>query len=82
MLDTHYFHNLFKDEHLNNINGSILHNFPRWDDADIAHITKEFSLLDIQQDIFQMGAFKASDSDGYQPIFYQQLWGTIGEILE
>lgn len=52
--------------------------FIRLSREEMLGLGKPFSSTEVENSIRKMGRFKALGPDGYQPIFYQQCWDTVG----
>lgn len=51
---------------------------PSFNHADRRWLNRPVQEAEVEQAIFQMGAYKAPGPDGYPPIFYQRNWHIIG----
>ncbi|KAG7578919.1 Reverse transcriptase domain [Arabidopsis thaliana x Arabidopsis arenosa] len=49
--------------------------------ADRTELSRSFVAEEVEKAIRSMGKFKSPGPDGYQPIFYQQCWETVGESV-
>ncbi|KAL8138450.1 hypothetical protein V2J09_004451 [Rumex salicifolius] len=49
--------------------------------ASIMHMVIEFNPKENETAVRDMAAFKASGTDGFQPVFFQQLWANVGPSL-
>lgn len=48
---------------------------------DRLHLNRDFSAEEVEKAVRNMGSFKAPGPDGFQPIFYQRCWETVGESV-
>jgi len=55
--------------------------FPRLNNDEVDQLSKPFPGSEIKRAIFDMNAFKAPGPDGYQALFFQKHWNTIGNQL-
>lgn len=55
--------------------------FPKIKENDLEQLAGCFSDVEIQRAIKSMGAFKASGSNGFQPIFYHTQWEVVVKTL-
>lgn len=44
-------------------------------------LNKTFSAEEVEKAVRAMGSFKAPGPDGFQPVFYQRCWETVGESV-
>ncbi|WZZ33856.1 hypothetical protein YC2023_017257 [Brassica napus] len=44
-------------------------------------LNKRFSAEEVEKPIRDMGSFKAPGPDGFQPVFYQRCWETVGDSV-
>ncbi|XP_010424324.1 PREDICTED: uncharacterized protein LOC104709399 [Camelina sativa] len=44
-------------------------------------LNKPFMRLEVEKSIKGMGRFKAPEPDGFQPVFYQDCWTTVGDSV-
>ncbi|CAL1400518.1 unnamed protein product [Linum trigynum] len=55
--------------------------FPRITNADMLSLLRPFSISDIHKAVFEMKPLSAPGPDGFQAIFYQKFWPTVGKSL-
>ena len=55
--------------------------FPRLNIEEMDQLSKPFMGSEIKRAIFDMNSFKAPGPDGYQALFFQKHWDTIGNQL-
>jgi len=55
--------------------------FPRLNIEEMDQLSKPFMGSEIKRAIFDMNSFKAPGPDGYQALFFQKDWNTIGNQL-
>ncbi|CAA7029675.1 unnamed protein product [Microthlaspi erraticum] len=48
------------------------------DSAEMELLAREFSAFEIEAAVRGMGKYKTPGPDGYQPVFYQSCWDTVG----
>lgn len=49
--------------------------------AETNELNKPFVAMEVETAVRSMGGYKAPGPDGYQPIFYQKCWETVGESV-
>lgn len=49
--------------------------------ADHAHLNKPFTAEEVESAVRTMGKYKAPGPDGFQPVFYQRCWDTVGDSV-
>ncbi|CAL1407561.1 unnamed protein product [Linum trigynum] len=55
--------------------------FPHISQEDMLTLLRPFTISDVHKAIFDMKPFQAPGPDGYQAVFYQELWKFVGKSL-
>ncbi|KAG7537202.1 Reverse transcriptase domain [Arabidopsis suecica] len=49
--------------------------------ADLGFLQRDFTAAEVEGALRSMGSYKAPGPDGFQPVFYQKCWETVGESV-
>lgn len=78
-----YYQRLYSLEDVGEIRGSLpKEGFARLTSAEPNALKKQFTSEEIEVAVKSMGSFKAPGPDGYQPVFYQKCWETVGSSVK
>ncbi|CAA7044678.1 unnamed protein product [Microthlaspi erraticum] len=81
-LAVEYFRRLYSMEDIDAVVDKLpTEGFEQLTEGERAHLQKEFSALEIESAVRNMGKYKAPGPDGYQPVFYQSCWDTVGSSV-
>lgn len=76
-----YFRELFQSDGANNIEEALGNVENVLDDRMRADLDLDIEANEVKRAVFQLGAYKARGPDGYNGLFYQSQWSTIGSNL-
>lgn len=55
--------------------------FPTLTRSEITDLDRAFTAAEVENSVRSMGKFKAPGPDGFQPVFYQECWDTVGQSV-
>lgn len=77
-----YYRKLYSLEDVSVVRGTLpTEGFPRLTREEKNNLNRPFTRDEVVVAVRSMGRFKAPGPDGYQPVFYQQCWETVGESV-
>jgi len=74
-----YFKKLYSLEDVDTeTQGLLVRRFASLTSHDYENLNKIFSAEEVEKEVRDMGSLKAPGPDGFQPVFYQRCWETVG----
>ena len=81
-LAVNYFKKLYSLEDVDtDTQGLLVRRFVSLTNHDYDSLNKTFSAEEVEKAVRGMGSFKAPGPDGFQPVFYQRCWETVGDAV-
>lgn len=78
-LAVNYFKTLYSLENVDmDIHGLPMRGFVRLTSQELTVLNRTFSAEEVETAVRKMGSYKAPEPDGFQPVFYQRCWETVG----
>lgn len=82
LMTVNYYKRLYSLEDVNPVLTPLpLEGFTILSQSAFTELNRPFTPAEIEESVRSMGKFKAPGPDGYQPVFYQQNWETVGSSV-
>lgn len=79
-MDMNFFRDLYRDDSVN-VPFQVRGCFPCLSHHEKVQLSSDFSFGEVRRALFDMGGLKAPGPDGYQALFFQSQWESIGQSI-
>jgi len=77
-----YYTNLYSLDNVSQSSDRLPHvGFEKLTREEVLNLKEPFSASEVEISVRSMGQYKAPGLDGYQPVFYQNCWDTVGSSV-